>query len=167
MMLSDLIADRTERPSGTRRVVAKVEWHPGEQYARDGFTVTHLARPAERVETFYNHRGMAEQRIKEGKARSNGRGWLACRSFAANAVRLQAPRTGLQPQQFRAAMAIARNGRAVAANQPAREVDQDRRQGGEPRPLRQFPLAEGAVSRQMFKHIQMLTARLRAPPAPA
>jgi hypothetical protein len=67
MMLSDLIADRTERPWGTRRVVAKVEWHPGELYARDGFIVTHLARPAERVVTFYIHRGTAEQRIKEGK----------------------------------------------------------------------------------------------------
>jgi hypothetical protein len=48
-------------------VVAKVEWHPGELYARDGFIGTNLARPAERIVAFYNHRGMAEQRIKEGK----------------------------------------------------------------------------------------------------
>jgi hypothetical protein len=53
MMPSDLIADRTERPWGTRRVVAKVEWHPGELYARDGFIVTNLARPAERVVAFF------------------------------------------------------------------------------------------------------------------
>jgi hypothetical protein len=33
-----------------RRVVAKVEWHPGELYPpRTGFIVTNLARPAERV----------------------------------------------------------------------------------------------------------------------
>src|SRR5439155_6876529 len=32
-----------------RRVVAKVEWHPGELYPRVGFIVTNLARPAERV----------------------------------------------------------------------------------------------------------------------
>jgi hypothetical protein len=29
-----------------RRVVAKVEWHPGELYPRVGFIVTNLARPA-------------------------------------------------------------------------------------------------------------------------
>ena len=57
-----------------RRVVAKVEWHPGELYPRVGFIVTNLARPAERVVAFYNQRGTAEQWIKEGKGRSNGPG---------------------------------------------------------------------------------------------
>ena len=32
-----------------RRVIAKVEWHPGELYPRVGFIVTNLSRPAERV----------------------------------------------------------------------------------------------------------------------
>src|SRR3546814_8653750 len=31
-----------------RRVVAKVDWHPGELYPRVGFIVTNLRRPAER-----------------------------------------------------------------------------------------------------------------------
>jgi hypothetical protein len=44
-----------------RRVVAKVEWHPGELYPRVGFIVTNLARPAERIVAFYNQRGTAEQ----------------------------------------------------------------------------------------------------------
>jgi hypothetical protein len=43
-----------------RRVVAKVEWHPNELYARVGFIVTNLARPAKRVVAFYNQRGTAE-----------------------------------------------------------------------------------------------------------
>jgi len=43
-----------------RRVVAKVEWHPGELYPRVGFIVTNLVRPAERVVAFYNQRGTAE-----------------------------------------------------------------------------------------------------------
>ena len=34
---------------------------------RVGFIVTNLSRPAERVVAFYNHRGTAEQYIKEGK----------------------------------------------------------------------------------------------------
>ena len=50
-----------------RRVVAKVEWHPGELYRCVGFTVTNLTRPAERVVAFYNQRGTAEQWIKEDK----------------------------------------------------------------------------------------------------
>ena len=50
-----------------RRVVAKVEWHPGELYPRVGFIVTNMTRPAERVVAFYNQRGTAEQWIKEGK----------------------------------------------------------------------------------------------------
>jgi hypothetical protein len=71
-----------------RRVVAKVEWHPGELYPRVGFIVTNLSRPAERVVAFYNHRGTAEQYIKEGK---NAIQWtrLSCRKFRNNAVRLQ------------------------------------------------------------------------------
>jgi len=71
-----------------RRVVAKVEWHPGELYPRVGFIVTNMARPAENVVGFYNKRGTCEQWIKEGKGAVK---WtrLSCRSFAANAVRLQ------------------------------------------------------------------------------
>jgi len=71
-----------------RRIVAKVEWHVGELYPRVGFIVTNLARRAENVVAFYNKRGTCEQWIKEGKGAIN---WtrLSCRSFAANAVRLQ------------------------------------------------------------------------------
>ena len=77
-----------------RRVVAKVEWHPGElvpRVGRDplrGSSVTNLSRPAERVVAFYNQRGKAEQYIKEGK---NAIKWtrLSCRKFRDNEVRLQ------------------------------------------------------------------------------
>ena len=66
----------------------KVEWHPGELYPRVGFIVTNLSRPAERVVVFYNKRGTCEQWIKQGKGAIK---WtrLSCRTFAANAVRLQ------------------------------------------------------------------------------
>jgi hypothetical protein len=78
-------AQRWNKP---RRVVAKVEWHPGELYPRVGFIVTNLARSAERVVAFYNQRGTAEQWIKEGKGAIK---WtrLSCRTFAANTLRLQ------------------------------------------------------------------------------
>ena len=71
-----------------RRVVAKVEWHPGELCPCFGFIVTNLSRPAEWVVAFYNQRGQAEQYIKEGKIAIK---WtrLSCRKFRNNAVRLQ------------------------------------------------------------------------------
>jgi len=74
--------------SKARRVVAKVKWHPGELYPRVGFIVTNMTRPAERVVTFYNQRGTAEQHIKESK---NAVTWtrLSWMRFAANAVRLR------------------------------------------------------------------------------
>jgi hypothetical protein len=79
---------RAQSWSKPRRVVAKVEWHPGELYPRVGFIITNLARPADRVGTFYNQRGTCEQYIKE---RKNAIKWtrLSCRTFAPNAVRLQ------------------------------------------------------------------------------
>ena len=68
--------------------IPHVEWHPGELYPRVGFIVTNMSRPAERVVAFYNKRGTCEQWIKEGKGAIK---WtrLSCRTFAANAVRLQ------------------------------------------------------------------------------
>jgi hypothetical protein len=73
-----------------RRVIAKVEWHPGELYPRVGFIVTNMSRPSENVVSFYNKRGTCEQWIKEGKSAIK---WtrLSCRTFASNAVRLQLP----------------------------------------------------------------------------
>ncbi len=71
-----------------RRVIAKVEWHPGELYPRVGFIVTNMSRPTERVVAFYNKCGTCEQWIKEGKGAIK---WtrLSGGMFAANAVRLQ------------------------------------------------------------------------------
>jgi hypothetical protein len=79
---------RAQTWSRSRRVIAKVEWHPGELYPRVGFLVTSLCRPPERVVAFYNGRGTAEQWIREGK---NAVRWtrLSCRSMQANAARLQ------------------------------------------------------------------------------
>ena len=60
----------------------------GRSDPRVGFIVTNMAWPAENVVGFYNKRGTCEQWIKEGKGAIR---WtrLSCRSFTANAVRLQ------------------------------------------------------------------------------
>ena len=71
-----------------RRVIAKIEWHPGEQFPRVGFIVANLPMEPDWVVKFYNHRGTAEQHIKEGKYAFR---WtrLSCQRFRDNEVRLQ------------------------------------------------------------------------------
>lgn len=66
--------------SHPRRVVAKVEWHPGELFPRVGFIVTNLRRKSTNVVAFYNKRGTCEQWIKEGKNASSGRDSPVARS---------------------------------------------------------------------------------------
>jgi hypothetical protein len=149
-----------------RRVVAKVEWHPGELYPRVGFIVTNLARPAERVVAFYNQRGTAEQWIKEGKGAIK---WtrLSCHTFAANAVRLQLHALAYNLGNFVRTLAMPKAAepwsltslREKLIKIGAKVVSHGR--------YVTFQMAEVAVSRQMFADILMLIARLRAPPAPA
>jgi hypothetical protein len=149
-----------------RRVVAKVEWHPGELYPRVGFIVTNLARPAERVVAFYNQRGTAEQWIKEGKGAIK---WtrLSCRLFAANAVRLQLHALAYNLGNFMRTLALPKAAepwsltslREKLIKIGAKVVSHGR--------YVTFQLAEVAVPRQMFADILSLIARLRAPPAPA
>ncbi len=149
-----------------RRVVAKVEWHPGELYPRVGFIVTNLPRPAERVVGFYNQRGTTEQWIKEGK---NAIKWtrLSCCSFAANAVRLQLHAlaynlanfmrtlalpeavkqwslTSLKEKLIKIGAKVVRHGRYVI-----------------------FKMAEVAVPKELFQEILRLIDGLRPRPAPA
>jgi len=151
-----------------RRVIAKVEWHPGELYPRAGFIVTNMSRPAENVVAFYNKRGTCEQWIKEGKGAIK---WtrLSCRTFAANAVRLQLHAlaynlgnflrtlampepirhwslTSLKEKLIKIGAKVVRHGRYIA-----------------------FQMAEVAIPRGLFADILRLIVDLRAPPdlAPA
>ena len=70
-----------------RRVVAKVEFHCGELFARVGFIVTNLGTASRAVVRFYNKRETAEQWIKEGK-QAVAMTRLSCHRFRANEVRL-------------------------------------------------------------------------------
>src|SRR5712692_6448603 len=147
-----------------RHVVAKVEWHPGELYPRVGFIVTNLARSAEGVVAFYNHRGTCEQYIKEGKHAIK---WtrLSCRSFAANAVRLQLHALAYNLGNFMRTLAMPKTAEPWSLTSlheklikiGAKVVSHGR--------YVTFQMAEVAVPRQMFADILSLIARLRAPPA--
>ena len=122
-----------------RRVVAKVEWHPGELVPRVGFIVTNLSRPTKRVVAFYNHRGTAEQHIKEGK---NAINWtrLSCRKFRNNAVRLQLHALAYNLGNFMRTLAFAEGGGALVDDDVARQAGEDRGQGCPTWPLRYVPI---------------------------
>ena len=149
-----------------RRVVAKVEWHPGELVPRVGFIVTNLSRPTKRVVAFYNHRGTAEQHIKEGK---NAINWtrLSCRKFRNNAVRLQLHALAYNLGNFMRPLALPKEVehwsmttlRDKLVKIGAKVVRHGR--------YVTFQLAEVAVPRDLFRKILSLIDDLRRRPAPA
>ena len=147
-------------------MVARVEWHPGELCPRVGFIVTNLSRPAERVVAFYNHRGTAEQYIKEGK---NAIKWtrLSCRKFRNNEVRLQLHALAYNMGNFMRTLALPKEVehwslttlREKLVKIGAKVVRHGR--------YVTFQLAEVAVPRMLFAEILRLIAGLRPPPDPA
>src|SRR5918998_5132632 len=148
-----------------RRVVAKVEWHPGELYPRVGLIVTNMTRPAERVVAFYNQRGTAEQWIREGK---NAVTWtrLSCRRFAANAARLQLHALAYNLGNFLRTLAL-----PDATKQWSMTTLRERLVKIGARIVRHgrsitFQMAEVMVSRSLFRRILAAVAALRpSPPA--
>ncbi len=133
-----------------RRVVAKVEWHPGALCPGGGLdrfqrsSVTNLSRPAERVIAVYNQRGTAEQHIKEGK---NASLWtrLSCRKFRDNAGRLQL-HPGLQSRQLHADVGLAEVGGTRVSDRATGKAGEDWCESGQPWPVRHvaFGRARGA-----------------------
>jgi len=149
-----------------RRVVAKVEWHPGELCPRVGFIVTNLSRLTERVVAFYNRRGTCEQWIKEGK---NAIKWtrLSCCSFAANAVRLQLRALAYNIANFMRTLALPE---AVAQWSLTSLREKLIKIGAKVvRHARYavFQMAEVAVPIDLFAQILRLIDGLRRRPAPA
>jgi Transposase DDE domain group 1 len=150
--------------SKPRRVIAKVEWHPGELYPRVGFIVTNMARSAENVVAFYNKRGTCEQWIKEGKGAIK---WtrLSCRSFATNAVRLQLHalaynlgnflRTLATPEPIKDWSLTSLKEKLIKIG--AKVINHGR--------YVTFQMAEVAIPRNLFADILRLIAELRPPPA--
>lgn len=147
-----------------RRVIAKIEWHPGELFPRVGFIVTNLPMEPDRVVRFHNQRGTAGQHIKEGKYAFR---WtrLSCKRFRDNAVRLQLHAlacnlatflrcielpeampdwslTSLQLKLIKIGARVVRHARAI-----------------------NFQLAEVAVTGPMVRAILAAIRRLRAPPS--
>ena len=147
-------------------MIAKVEWHPGELYPRVGFIVTNLTRPPERVVAFYNTRGTCEQWIKEGKGEIK---WtrLSCRTFAANAVRLQLHALAYNLGNFLRTLATSepiKNWSLSSLKEKLIKIGAKVVSHGR---YVAFQMAEVAIPRQMFQEILRLIAELRPQPPPA
>ena len=159
-------AYRAQSWDKSRHVVAKVEWHPGELYPRVGFIVSNLARSAEGIVAFYNQRGTAEQWIKEGKGAIK---WtrLSCRTFAANAVRLQLHVLAYNLGNFMRTLAMPKTAEPWSLSSLREKLIKVGAKVVRHGRYVTFQMAEVAVPRQMFANILSLIARLRASPTPA
>jgi Transposase DDE domain group 1 len=127
--------------------------------------VTNLVRPAERAVAFYNQRGTAEQWIKEGKGAIK---WtrLSCRSFAANAVRLQLHSLAYNLGNFMRTLAMPKTAEPWSLTSLRERLIKIGGKVTSHGRYTTFQMAEVAVPRQMLQEILMLIAQLRAPPAP-
>ncbi len=158
--------------SKPRRVVAKVEWHPGELYPRVGLdplrgsSVTNLSRSAERVTKFYNGRGTAEQHIKEGKHAIN---WtrLSCHNFRNNAVRLQLHALAYNLGNFLRTLAMPQEVEHWSLTTLRKKLIKIGAKVVHHGRYVTFQMAEVAVPRKLFLEILRLIDELRRRPAPA
>ena len=146
-------------------MIGKVEWHPGELVPRVGFIVTNMSRPAERIVAFYNKR-ICEQWIKEGKAAIN---WtqLSCRTFAANAVRLQLYALAYNLGYFLRTLAIPVPIKNWSLSGPKEKLIKIGAKVVSRGRYVAFQMAEVAIPRQIFQEILRLIAELRSQPPPA
>ena len=132
--------------------------HPGELYPRIRFIITNLARPAERVVALYNQRGTAEQWIKAGK---NAIKWtrLSCRTFTANAVRLQLHALAYNLGNFMRTLAIPKAAEPWSLTSLREKLIKIGAKVVSHVRYVTFHMAEVAVSRQTFADILSLIAR--------
>lgn len=151
--------------SRKRRVVAKVEWPPGELYPRVGYIVTNLSRPAERVVAFYNHRGTAEQFIKEGKYATK---WtrVSCSKFRNNEVRLQLHALAYNLGNFMRTLALPKEVEHWSLTTLRKKLVKIGAKVVKHGRYVTFQLAKVAVSKILFQKILALIDDLRPRPVP-
>jgi len=146
-----------------RRVVAKIEWHQGELFPRVGFIVTNLSWRCKQVVRFYNHRGTAEQWIKEGK---NAIQWtrLSCHDFVDNQVRLQLFALAYNLGNFLRRLALPRSVEHWSLTTLREKLIKIGAKVVRHAKYMTFQLAEVAVPRELFAAILERIQRFGVPP---
>jgi hypothetical protein len=139
-----------------------VERHIGELFPRVGFIITNLRNSSKNIVAFYNKRGTAEQWIKEWKGALKGTR-LSCRSFNANAVRLQLHALAYNLGNFLVHARDSRGDCGLVAHESAREGDQDWCQGRQPRSLRHVSDGGGRDPSTVIRFDHAENCRFAAP----
>ena len=124
------------------RVIAKIEWHPGERFPRVGVIVTKLAMDPDWVALFNNQRGTAEQHIEKG---THAFGWtrLSCRRFRDTEVRLALHALAFTFGHRHALHCAARGSDRSRVDQSPTQADQDRGPCHASRPRHPRPAGQG------------------------
>jgi DDE family transposase len=152
--------------SRARRVVAKVEWHPGELYpprrlhrdeppptGQEGRRLLQRARHGRAVHQGGQARGQVDAAVVHDLPGQRGAP--------------PTPRAGLQPGQLPPHARTAGRGRAVVADEPAGKGGEDRREGDRPRPLRDLPDGGGGgAARAVRPHLGADRKATSARPSP-
>ena len=130
-------------------MVAKVEWHPGELFARLGFIVTNLSRSDEAVVKI---RQLAEQWIKEGqKAVKWTRLW--CHDSVDNQVRRQRLALAYNWGDFPSPADATPQRQTLVADDLEGEAGEDWGQGGGPGTVCQVSDGRGGYPPRLFRTI--------------
>jgi len=132
---------------------------------RVGFIVTNLSRPGERVVAF-NHRGTAEQYIKEGKYAIK---WtrLSCSKFRNNEVRLQLHALAYNLDNFMRTLALPKEVETWSLTTLREKLVKIGAKVVRHGRYVTFQLTEVAVSKILFQKILALIDDLRRNPVPA
>jgi hypothetical protein len=119
-----------------------------------------MSRPPENVVAFYNKRGTCEQWIKEGKGAIK---WtrLSCRSFAANAVRLQLHALAYNLGNFLRTLATPEDWSLTSLKEKLIKIGAKVISHGR---YVAFQIADVAIPRTLFADILRMIAELRPPP---
>src|SRR5204863_5064854 len=125
-----------------RRVIAKGEWHPGELYPRVGFIVTNMSPPG-RARRCFLQQARDVRAMDQGGQRRDQVDATVVPNVRRQRGAAPASCARLQPRQFPAHAGDAGADQGLVADESEGQADQDRREGGEPRPLCYLPDGRG------------------------
>ena len=146
-----------------RRVVAKVEWYPGELFPRVGFIVTNMTRPPS---TSSPSTTSAARASNDQGGQGRDQMDAAVMPFVRRQRRSSSTSCArLQPGNFLRTLATPEPIKDWSLTTLQREADQDWREGRRPRPLRRVPDGRGRHSAKPVRRHPADDRGLRPPPA--
>ena len=138
-------AGRWERK---RRIVAKVEWHPGELYPRVGFIVTNLSPPGGPCGRLL-HSARQSGAIHQGRQERDQMDAAVVPQVPRQCRPAPASHPGLQSRQLHADTGFAEGGGTLVSDHTTGKVGEDRCQSGQSWPVRHVPIGRGCRPKKL------------------